>query len=166
MDRATTSRISSWIGRLRIGRRADARGKDTLSGIDPFIMQADGKAWLFSPSGLQEGPLPTHYEPLESVIQNPLYGQQCNPVRLGYERPRNPMHRPFRRRTLSLRADHLPADRAPHGGRHVAMALLAERIAAGDVLRSLAGTGAEKGSEERRLGDHRHSARRIEAGCW
>jgi formate dehydrogenase major subunit len=74
---------------------SDANGKDTISGIDPFIMQADGKAWLFSPSGLQEGPLPTHYEPLESVISNPLYGQQCNPVRLGYERARNPMHRPY-----------------------------------------------------------------------
>ncbi len=29
------------------------------------------------------------------MIRNPLYGQQCNPVRIGYERPRNPMHRPF-----------------------------------------------------------------------
>jgi len=73
----------------------DAKGKDTLSGIDPFIMQADGKAWLFSPSGLQEGPLPTHYEPLESVVKNPLYGQQCNPVRIDYVRPQNPLHRPY-----------------------------------------------------------------------
>ncbi|MDQ6707278.1 MAG: molybdopterin-dependent oxidoreductase, partial [Acidobacteriota bacterium] len=73
----------------------DARGKDTLSGIDPFIMQADGKAWLFSPSGLQEGPLPTHYEPLESVVKNALYGQQCNPVRMDYVRPRNPFHKPY-----------------------------------------------------------------------
>jgi len=73
----------------------DAKGKDTLSGVDPFVMQADGKAWLFSPSGLQEGPLPTHYEPLESVVKNPLYGQQCNPVRIDYVRPQNPVHRPY-----------------------------------------------------------------------
>ncbi len=73
----------------------DAKGKDTISGDDPFIMQADGKAWLFSPSGLQEGPLPTHYEALESVVKNALYGQQCNPVRIGYDRPRNPLHRPY-----------------------------------------------------------------------
>ena len=73
----------------------DAKGKDTLSGIDPFIMQADGKAWLFAPRGLQEGPLPTHYEPLESVVKNALYGQQCNPVRIDYVRPQNPMHRPY-----------------------------------------------------------------------
>ncbi len=73
----------------------DAKGKDTISGTDPFLLQADGIAWLFSPDGLQEGPLPTHYEPLESVVKNPLYGQQCNPVRIDYVRPRNPLHRPY-----------------------------------------------------------------------
>ena len=26
-------------------------------------MQADGAAWLFAPSGMLDGPLPTHYEP-------------------------------------------------------------------------------------------------------
>lgn len=73
----------------------DAKGKDTLSGTDPFVMQADGKAWLYAPTGLQEGPLPTHYEPLESIVKNPLYGQQCNPMRLNYLRPNNPLHRPY-----------------------------------------------------------------------
>ena len=72
-----------------------AKGKDTISGNDPFIMQADGKAWLFAPSGLQEGPMPTHYEPLESIVKNALYGQQCNPVRIDYVRRRNPLHRPY-----------------------------------------------------------------------
>jgi formate dehydrogenase major subunit len=60
---------------------SDARGADALSGIDPFIMQADGKAWLYVPSGLTDGPLPTHYEPQESPFPNALYGQQRNPVR-------------------------------------------------------------------------------------
>jgi formate dehydrogenase major subunit len=58
-----------------------ARGAEALSGIDPFVMQADGKAWLFVPSGLTDGPLPTHYEPQESPVRNPLYGQQRNPAR-------------------------------------------------------------------------------------
>ena len=57
----------------------DARGKDTISGVDPFLMQADGKGWLFAPTGLRDGPLPTHYEPQESLLKNPLYRQQCNP---------------------------------------------------------------------------------------
>ncbi len=58
-----------------------ATGVAALSGIDPFIMQSDGKAWLFAPAGLVDGPLPTHYEPQESPVRNLLYGQQHNPVR-------------------------------------------------------------------------------------
>jgi len=58
-----------------------ATGTDAISGTDAFIMQADGKAWLFVPAGLVDGPLPTHYEPQESPVSNPLYGQQHNPVR-------------------------------------------------------------------------------------
>jgi len=58
-----------------------ATGVDAISGTDPFIMQADGKAWLFAPAGLTDGPLPTHYEPQDSPFRNLLYGQQRNPVR-------------------------------------------------------------------------------------
>jgi formate dehydrogenase major subunit len=58
-----------------------ARGVEAISGIDPFIMQADGKAWLFAPAGLVDGPLPAHYEPQESPLPNALYRQQRNPVR-------------------------------------------------------------------------------------
>jgi formate dehydrogenase major subunit len=59
----------------------DARADKALSGMDPFIMQADGKAWLFVPAGLTDGPLPAHYEPQDSPFPNLLYGQQRNPVR-------------------------------------------------------------------------------------
>lgn len=55
-------------------------GLAAQSGTDAFIMKADGKAWLFAPKGLNEGPLPEHYEPLESPIANPLSGLQINPV--------------------------------------------------------------------------------------
>jgi formate dehydrogenase major subunit len=58
-----------------------ATGVAAISGVDPFIMQADGKAWLFAPAGLADGPLPTHYEPQESPFRNLLYGQQRNPAR-------------------------------------------------------------------------------------
>ena len=43
-------------------------GMDALGGDDPFIMEADGKCQLFVPSGLKDGPLPTHYEPVESPV--------------------------------------------------------------------------------------------------
>ncbi|MEO6703580.1 MAG: molybdopterin dinucleotide binding domain-containing protein, partial [Jatrophihabitantaceae bacterium] len=57
-----------------------------LAGDDPFIMQADGKAWLFAPSGLLDGPLPSHYEPAESPVRNRLYRQQANPTRQVFPR--------------------------------------------------------------------------------
>jgi formate dehydrogenase major subunit len=58
-----------------------ATGVAALAGTDAFIMQADGKAWLYAPAGMVDGPLPAHYEPQESPIANLLYGQQHNPVR-------------------------------------------------------------------------------------
>jgi formate dehydrogenase major subunit len=67
-----------------------ASGPEALRGDDPFIMMSDGKAWLFAPAGLADGPLPTHYEPHESPMRNVLYGQQASPVRKVYGRPDNP----------------------------------------------------------------------------
>ena len=64
-------------------------GPDGLAGDDPFIMQSDGKGWLYAPSGLLDGPLPTHYEPHESPLRNALYAQQSNPTREVYPRAEN-----------------------------------------------------------------------------
>lgn len=72
-----------------------ARGKDTIAGDDPFVMQADGKGWIYAATGLSDGPLPTHYEPEESVVRNPLYKQQCNPERMEWLRQDNVYHQPF-----------------------------------------------------------------------
>jgi formate dehydrogenase major subunit len=70
-----------------------ATGPDALRGDDPFIMQADGKGWLYAPAGLVDGPLPTHYEPQDSPVANPLYGrQQRNPVRQAFSREHNRFH--------------------------------------------------------------------------
>ncbi|THF65223.1 formate dehydrogenase-N subunit alpha [Pseudothauera rhizosphaerae] len=44
------------------------------SGMDPFIMTAEGQARLFAVDKLADGPLPEHYEPMESPIgTNPLH---------------------------------------------------------------------------------------------
>ncbi len=70
-----------------------ARGPEALSGDDPFIMQSDGKGWLYAPSGILDGPLPAHYEPQESPLRNAMYTQQSNPAREVYEQrgiPANP----------------------------------------------------------------------------
>ncbi len=66
-----------------------AKKEEAIAGDSPFIMQADGKAWLFVPNGLVDGPLPTHYEPQESPFTNPLYGQQTNPARQMFRRKDN-----------------------------------------------------------------------------
>jgi formate dehydrogenase major subunit len=72
--------------------RPGASGVDRLAGDDPFIMQGDGKGWLYAPAGVLDGPMPTHYEPAESPMRNPLYGQQSNPARKYYDRPDNPLN--------------------------------------------------------------------------
>jgi formate dehydrogenase major subunit len=69
-----------------------AKGPDAIGGSDPFIMQTDGKGWLFAPAGLADGPMPAHYEPPESPVQNPLYGQQNNPSRRFVRSPHNPIN--------------------------------------------------------------------------
>jgi formate dehydrogenase major subunit len=67
----------------------NATGTAAIAGIDPFIMQADGKGWLFAPAGLVDGPLPAHYEPQESPFGNRVYAQQHNPVRQLIRHPEN-----------------------------------------------------------------------------
>jgi formate dehydrogenase major subunit len=71
--------------------KADGIGLDAQSGTDPFIMKTDGKAWLFVPTGLVDGPLPAHYEPMESPIKNPFYKQQSSPVLKYWKRDDNPV---------------------------------------------------------------------------
>ena len=59
----------------------DAKGDDAIAGDKPFIMHPDGAGWIWVSSGLKDGPLPTHYEPLESVVENPLYPRRnINPA--------------------------------------------------------------------------------------
>jgi formate dehydrogenase major subunit len=69
--------------------KPDGIGLDAHSGTDAFIMKADGKGWLFAPTGLVDGPLPTHYEPVESPVRSPLYSQQTNPVLKYWKRDDN-----------------------------------------------------------------------------
>ena len=52
-------------------------------------MQPDGRMQLFAAGTLKDGPLPAHYEPLDSVVQNHLYGQQNNPALREWDRDDN-----------------------------------------------------------------------------
>jgi formate dehydrogenase major subunit len=66
-----------------------ASGPAGLDGDDPFVMQADGKGWLYAPGGVIDGPMPVHYEPHESPVRNPMHRQQANPTREVYPRKDN-----------------------------------------------------------------------------
>ncbi len=66
-----------------------AEGMDSIAGDSPFIMKPDGKGWLFAPSGAKDGPLPAHYEPVESPVPNELYAQQENPAVKLHDLPLN-----------------------------------------------------------------------------
>ncbi len=99
---AGTTTPGAWVGYdvpdFTVNKAPDAPADDNgvglawQSGADPFIMHADGRAWLFVPTGLVDGPLPTHYEPAESPVQNPVYPkQQSSPVYIYFDRPDNPL---------------------------------------------------------------------------
>jgi formate dehydrogenase major subunit len=51
----------------------DAEGMDAIAGDEPFIMKPDGLGWLYAPGAIKDGPLPAHYEPVESPVGNRLY---------------------------------------------------------------------------------------------
>jgi formate dehydrogenase major subunit len=50
-----------------------------------------GFGWLHVPKGLQDGPMPTHYEPLESPVHNALYSRDTNPVVNWFTRQEKPV---------------------------------------------------------------------------
>ncbi len=68
---------------------AGAKGLEAIAGDQPFMLHNDGRAWLFVAKGLADGPMPTHYEPMESPVKNALYPRQTNPGINWFSRPDN-----------------------------------------------------------------------------
>jgi formate dehydrogenase major subunit len=68
----------------------DATGMAAIAGNQPFILKQDGLGWLYAAGAVKDGPLPVHYEPLESPVRNLLYPQQnCSPVVRTFDGPLN-----------------------------------------------------------------------------
>jgi formate dehydrogenase major subunit len=66
-----------------------ATGMAAIAGNQPFILKPDGVGWLYAPA-VKDGPLPTHYEPVESPLGNLLYPKQtCSPTVRLFEGPLN-----------------------------------------------------------------------------
>ncbi len=53
----------------------------------PFIMRPEGHGCLWA-TALKDGPIPEHYEPIESPIRNPLTNQQNNPAAIVFKTPK------------------------------------------------------------------------------
>ena len=92
MDRATTcptSRPTKPPDYVPTRGRRAARTRSR--GDDPFVMQADGKGWLFAPNGhASTGRCRRTTSRRSRRSRNPLYGQQANPARKLFPRPDNP----------------------------------------------------------------------------
>ncbi len=66
-----------WVG-YDVPDFVPTRAPTDPGGRDPFIMMVDGKGGLFA--GMADGPLPEHYEPVESPVKNLMSSIQNNPV--------------------------------------------------------------------------------------
>jgi formate dehydrogenase major subunit len=65
---------------------------EAIAGDQPFILKPDGVGWLFAPGKCKDGPLPTHYEPVESPVGNAFYpNQPASPTVRDFPGPLNPI---------------------------------------------------------------------------
>ena len=141
----------------------DAKGPEALSGSEPFIMQGDGRGWLYAPAGLADGPLPTHYEPQDSPVRERALQPARQPRAQDLPPPQQPLP-PQRRRKgrgrVPLCRHHLPPHRALHRRRHDPLVALPRRATARVLLRGLTRARRRAPARARRLGDDRHRPRR------
>ncbi len=113
---------TSWPPRARITARTGARIRPAWTrwaATARSSWRRTASCQLFVPTGLKDGPLPTHYEPVESPVRNPMYGTQFNPRRHDLEPARQRGARAAGS-ALPLRVHHLSPDRTAlrrHHGR-------------------------------------------------
>ncbi len=72
--------VIKWSGNIDKWGRGDVPDGGWDPGTKhPFIMKPDGHAQLWT-SDLADGPIPEHYEPLESPVKNIMSSREINPV--------------------------------------------------------------------------------------
>ena len=130
-----------------------ATGMAAIAGNQPFIMKPDGVGWLFAPGAVKDGPLPAHYEPVESPVGNLLYPRQtCNPTVRTLRGAAQPAG-PHADRGIPGGRHHVPPHRALPERADEPVQQLAQRTAAGDVRRAQPGAGRRARHRPRRLAD-------------
>ena len=154
------------------GPPEDAHGDGRArAATTPFIMQPDGLGWLFAPPGLVDGPLPDALRAARVAVRQPALRPAAR------TRPASASTAPTTRynptagepgaEVFPFVHHDLPADRAPHGRRHVAHRALPVRAAAGDVLRGQPGAGAPSAGSSTAAGRRSSPrARRSRRACW
>ena len=105
VDRPRRARLRGDQAARLPAARGRRRPTDADRGDEPFIMQADGKGWLFAPTGLPTGRCPTHYEPQESPVRQPAVRAAAQPGAPGV---------PARRATATTRSPATRADVYPY----------------------------------------------------
>lgn len=73
--------VVKWNGSRWTGDVVDGGATAGPAAKNPFIMNPEGVGRIFTagPAGLADGPLPEHYEPMESPVRNLINGQVFNP---------------------------------------------------------------------------------------
>ena len=143
MDRRRRARLRRGRSRPTTCRPTSAEGPDAIAGDQPFIMQADGRGWLFVPQRPRGRPA------ARRTTSRTSRRSRTRSTRSARTRARQQLRaarEPATTRSTASPArsvypyvdDDLPADRAPHGRRDVALAAVPRRAAAGDVLRGAA----------------------------
>ena len=108
----------------------DASGDAALPGTAPFILHSDGVGWIWVARASRTARCPRITSRSSPRRQSALRAAG-QPGGRREEAPRQPLRRLSCRRSLSVRADDLSADRASHRRRHVADAPASRRAAAG-----------------------------------
>ena len=138
-----------------------ATGPEALRGDEPFIMQADGRGWLFVPSGLVDGPLPDALRAARVAVRQPALRAAREPCARAV-RPRREPVQPVRARARLSRCSRTcspptgwPSTTPPAGCRasFPTCPSCSPRCSGGRP-----GAGARARPRARRLGDDRHRA--------
>lgn len=74
-----TRPVVTWNGEKWLGDVVDGGGTAGPAAKNPFIMNEEGVGRLFS-TGVADGPLTEHFEPMESPVYNLLNSQKVNPA--------------------------------------------------------------------------------------
>ncbi len=74
-----------WSGFKKVWQGDVPDGGGDPGAKHPFIMVPHGRAMLFS-AGMNDGPFPEHYEPLETNVQNTISSQQISPVIMRWDK--------------------------------------------------------------------------------